>query len=80
MKVLVKDEGMVELIKLKRYLKVQINQLQEEINKHLLFPTEQKICKAKLSVYREIYDKLQLYDAVDSVIKVSSAGHVGRGR
>ena len=80
MKVLIKDEGMVELIKLKRYLKIMINRYQEELKRQQFLPTEEKVCKAKLVVYEEIYNKLQIYDSADTIVKASSSGHVGRGR
>ena len=80
MKVLIKDEGMVELIKLKRYILIQIQKTEKTLSEGSFLPTEEKIYKTKLAVYREILDQLKIYNDLELVKRSSMAGHIGRGR
>ena len=80
MKVLIKDEGMVELIKLKRYILIQIQKTEKTLSAGSFLPTEEKIYKTKLAVYREILDQLKIYNDLELVKRSSMAGHIGRGR
>ena len=80
MKVLIKDEGMVELIKLKRYILIQIQKTEDILKKRAFLPSEEKIYKAKIAVYREILDQLKIYNDLELVKRSGMAGHIGRGR